>query len=118
MTATDSRGRSKERYQRLLRVLDHNTTEQQPPAARRTSIKHIMCMAGYEPDPVAKSIRVACERNDIWSLTGPDGVARLAPMTETDLQRVIEWLVEQEHPHKELIGEANRRLQEVRDDAE
>lgn len=118
MAATNSRGKSKERYQRLLRVLAYNTTEQQLPAARRHSIKHIMCMAGFEPDNVEKSIRVACERGDIWSLIGPDGVARLALMAEDDLQRVVEWIVEDEHPHQELHGEANRRLQEVRDDAE
>jgi len=113
--SNESRQQRRERYETLLRVLALQTTDVQGPAARRHSIKHNLAMQGYAADKIDSTIRAAREQNDVWSFVGPDGVARLALMTKDDLRRVIEWLVEMEHPHKELIGRANGKLKEVED---
>jgi len=118
---TSRRQRSRERYGRVLEVVEHNTSGPDGHQSAGMRSANLVCtLAGphgeYDADAVRSTIRAAVENEDLVRWGTPRGRVYYARRTEEGLLDVIREQAASERPDESLLGDANRALQEVRDD--
>lgn len=100
----------REAYERILRIVEHNTGGKQPAMATVTSVTQIAAEAGV--DEPRKRLRAAVENDDVVVLEG-----RVCLAEPEAIRAAIEEESEREHPRKDRIGWLNQVLQEEVEDA-
>lgn len=110
----------KEIYHAVLGIVDAQTSPQQPPGVRRSTITRMLTPpeGPHDLEAVETAIRATREQDEL--LVWPDGEGRprytLASIAK--LRRVAEWVGERtpETDEDPIVGWANRMVAEVRDD--
>lgn len=115
---TESREQRKARYEELLRTVELNTGDPQPPGARRPQILGSLARAGHPTDKAKAALQAAVENEDLLRYTGPEGRTRYALTTDEMLLAVIEAETTRPSPDQEIIAECNQLRFETDDTSE
>ncbi|QLH80962.1 hypothetical protein [Halosimplex pelagicum] len=92
MSTDETRADRKERYERVLSTVAHNTGGVQHPGCRPYQIRLILCAHANLPvDGVERSIRAAVENDDLYKWRDSSGHTRLTLATKPDLRNVAEY---------------------------
>ena len=94
---------SKQRYDKVVSIVRHNTTPKQPPMIHRTQITQIAGYAGIDPQTVRSKLGVAVNNGDLIR----DGQRYVT--TDTDrVERAIQFVVNQVPVNQDLLGKLNK----------
>jgi len=115
-----TRRERREEYERVLRIVDAQTSKAQPPMAKRTSITQIASRLGLKYE---KRIKGAIQHGDLLAYDGRLGLAdkeaileRLPHEDDPDHLRTLATAEVRGPSRSEVIGEINTRLSEVDDE--
>ncbi|WP_135302656.1 hypothetical protein [Haloarcula amylovorans] len=82
---------TKHRYDRVLSVVDHQSSPKQRPGVRpRVVYQTLACYAVYTRSGLKASIQAALDNGDLLAFRDPDGNLRLVLLTESKLRRLVE----------------------------
>ncbi|GAA1280361.1 MULTISPECIES: hypothetical protein [Actinomycetes] len=120
MSEAERRKRSKGVYEAVIRAVDFQSGHMQPPLAKQTSVIGTLHAAGYGSyslEEAHRAITASVANGDLVRTKDSDGTVRLgladpeklAEKIETNLSRV-------EEPRRDIIGLANRQIQQLRSD--
>jgi hypothetical protein len=94
--AQDTHADRRERYQRVLRTVGHQTTPQQLPGVRPRTVAMILGDHGHEDaDAVERALRAAVENDDLVQWRDRNANRRVTLCTEPDLRRLATHLAEE-----------------------
>jgi len=117
---------SKERYERVIGIVEHNTGYPQYPMVRRSSAATIARHANMAAEGFKRAVKAARENNDLIQWRDASGVRRLG-LTDPDhldeddvanLEEIIDDEVTRRHVDQDVIGWCNTQLQEIREDSD
>ncbi|QLG62811.1 hypothetical protein [Halorarum salinum] len=117
MSQATTRKERKAVYEAVLRVVDAQTSPEQAPGIRRTTITRLLTPpeGPHDLDDVRSAIRAARENDELLSWPDHAGRRRYSLADVEKLRRVAEWEGEREHPRPAVVGWANRMVAEVSD---
>jgi hypothetical protein len=109
---------SRERaYKRVLRIVELNTGgESLPAGAPKTLVVRLGTQIGLGRDRSTRLLKHAVAQHDLFAFDGRSGRRRYCRVGEEPLRELVEAVAAWGEPDRELIGRANRALQEVRDE--
>lgn len=105
----DRRKKRRITYERVLGMIDAQTSQSQPALVGRGSLFAAVSHSNLEREQAEKALQAAIENGDVIDWHGSYALA-----TEESLLRVIETEVSSDFPRKLLIGKCNRMLTEAR----
>ncbi|WP_135363461.1 hypothetical protein [Halosimplex halophilum] len=115
MSTEETRADRKDRYERVLGAVHHNTGEVQHPGCRPYEIRLILCAhANYPVEGINKAIRAAVENDDLYRWTDATGKERLTRATKDDLRGVAEYWAA--HGDQQRLEAVNQAIEQVRAD--
>jgi len=95
MSDAARRREARERYQKMLSTIAHNTTERQPPGIRPATVRLHMCShANCDIEGVNSAMRAAIENDDLIKWCDAEGNVRLTRYAEPDLKRLAKHIGE------------------------
>lgn len=114
MMAAESETREdrRKRYDAVVRVVDHQTSETQPPGVRPRYVTRILSPR-FEPDEIRGALKAARENGEMFAYRDSTGTVRYTPRTEAKLKRLYHRVAGREHPDQELVGRVYRAIEEV-----
>jgi len=125
MAEADSRADRRDRYHRLLRILEHNSGDPYPPLPRWSAIATTARAAGVDLEDFRTARRAAVERDDVirWRDGAGDLRVGLADppaghFSDDDvdaLRAIIETEASRERPDQSVVGWCNRMLARIED---
>lgn len=113
MSTSESRAQRREQYEKILRIVEHQTGGKQSALAPKTSIRITAAHAGMRKEDARKRIQAAIENGDIFEWHG-----QVALVDEPSIEAVRDEEIEADITRKRLIGKCNGILQNLRDDGE
>lgn len=111
-TDYDQRQQHRQEYEHVLRMIEYNTGGPQPAMMDFRSLMTIVRHSTLEGEDALDRLQIAQDRGEI--ITYQTDCLRVALATEESLRAIIEEQAASEHPDEELIGECNKRRQELR----
>lgn len=107
-----TRRERRELLHRVLRVIEYQTGEPQPPGVTERAIREVLCSkAGEDPEAVSKALRAAVENGLVLDWTTADGTWRYTRCVPADLDDLARWAGAR--GARELVGRAYRAKREV-----
>jgi hypothetical protein len=119
----------KDRYNETLRVVDYQTSGDQPTGVREEIVVANRVRAGYSPDGIHSTLRAAVDNGDLLRWTGAEGRTRYAqpsaaavrailaaagePVTHESVVALIEHEADRADPNHDRVAAANQLLAEL-----
>lgn len=117
-SVADDREAAKERYNRVLNVVDAQTSSMQPDGiAIHTLVRLCRENLGLSRTEAHNAIRAACENGKLLKYRDQSGTVRytrFTATTEAECIKTIESEREREVPNHAVVAAANSRLDELR----
>ncbi|WP_254768212.1 hypothetical protein [Salinilacihabitans rarus] len=118
-TDAERRKRSKEVYEAVIRAVDFNSGRMQPPLASQPSVIGTLYRGRYGLDEVHRAITAARANGDLVRVRDAEGRVRLGIDDRWRLREKIDsYRRTVDGPRRDLIGLANRRVQQLRERGE
>jgi len=105
----------RERYDRVLSTIQHNTGDPQPPGCTPRVLKQILVADGPYDDAsgITSSLQAALNNEDVILWRDRDGRKRFTTTRDEDLRDLIGAENEYEHPATELIAQAAEHIDDT-----
>ena len=99
-----SRTEARERYHRVLRLVDYQSSGPQPPLVSERVIVMLAARAGHDPDDIRSSLQAAVESDDLLRTTRQERT-HYARTDEETLEAVVLEAADRDEPDQDLIGQ-------------
>lgn len=114
-TEAERRKEAKDVYESVIRTVDLNSGHRQPPLAKESSVLATLCNGRHSLDNINRAITAARANGDLFVAKTRDGTRYFGIDDEQQLvEKIGSHFSRVEDRREDIVGLANRRVQELR----